>query len=82
MPDATILRGARLHNLKNVAPSIPQNGTAVLAGLSGSVKSTLALPVLGSAGTVYPVFHGATGHRCRCWPVRCNRAPIASHGVL
>jgi excinuclease ABC subunit A len=40
------IRGARLHNLKNVALAIPKNQFVVLTGLSGSGKSTLGFDIL------------------------------------
>lgn len=40
------IKGARLHNLKNVTLSIPKNKLIVFTGLSGSGKSTLAFDTL------------------------------------
>ncbi len=45
-----IIRGARLHNLKNVSLSIPKNKFVVFTGLSGSGKSTLAFDTLHKEG--------------------------------
>ncbi|MBQ8708228.1 MAG: excinuclease ABC subunit UvrA [Succinivibrionaceae bacterium] len=47
MPDAISIRGARVHNLKNVDVEIPLHRIVGIAGVSGSGKSSLAL------GTVY-----------------------------
>ena len=44
------IRGARLHNLKNVTLTIPKNQLAVLTGLSGSGKSTLGFDILNKEG--------------------------------
>lgn len=46
MTSEITVRGARLHNLKNVTVSIPKNQLVVLTGLSGSGKSTLGLDIL------------------------------------
>jgi len=44
------IRGARLHNLKNVSLSIPKNKLVVFTGLSGSGKSTMAFDTLHKEG--------------------------------
>jgi excinuclease ABC subunit A len=44
------IRGARLHNLKNINLSIPKNKLVVITGLSGSGKSTLAFDTLHKEG--------------------------------
>src|SRR5512142_1367169 len=50
MQDTITIRGARLHNLKNITLSIPKNKLVVLTGLSGSGKSTLAFDTLHQEG--------------------------------
>jgi excinuclease ABC subunit A len=45
-----IIKGARVHNLKNVSVSIPRNKLVVLTGLSGSGKSSLAFNTLFAEG--------------------------------
>jgi excinuclease ABC subunit A len=44
------IRGARLHNLKNVTLTIPKNQFVVLTGVSGSGKSTLGFDILNKEG--------------------------------
>src|SRR5512135_3495860 len=50
LSDTIVVRGARLHNLKNVTLTIPKNKLVVFTGLSGSGKSTLALDTLHREG--------------------------------
>ncbi len=45
-----IIKGARLHNLKNIDVVIPRNKLVVLTGLSGSGKSSLAFDTLYAEG--------------------------------
>ena len=45
-----IVRGARLHNLKNVSFSLPKNQFVVFSGISGSGKSTMAFDTLHKEG--------------------------------
>lgn len=51
MPDKIVVRGARVHNLKNVNVNIPLGKFVAIAGVSGSGKSSLALGVLYSEGS-------------------------------
>ena len=50
MADQIVIRGARLHNLKNINLAIPKNQLVVLTGLSGSGKSTLGFDILHREG--------------------------------
>jgi excinuclease ABC subunit A len=50
MPDEISIKGARVHNLKNVSLKIPRNKMVVLTGLSGSGKSSLAFDTLYAEG--------------------------------
>lgn len=45
------IRGARVHNLKNVNVDVPLNQIVAIAGVSGSGKSSLALGVLYAEGS-------------------------------
>ena len=51
MIDRIKIRGARVHNLKNVNVEIPLNKIVGVAGVSGSGKSSLALGVLYAEGS-------------------------------
>ena len=51
MADAIEVRGARVHNLKNIDVDIPLHGIVGVAGVSGSGKSSLALGVLYAEGS-------------------------------
>lgn len=50
-PDHIIVRGARVHNLKNLDVDIPLGKLVGIAGVSGSGKSSLALGVLYAEGS-------------------------------
>ncbi|MGZ4037808.1 MAG: excinuclease ABC subunit UvrA, partial [Bacteroidia bacterium] len=45
-----IIKGARVHNLKNLDVAIPRNKFVVITGLSGSGKSSLAFDTLYAEG--------------------------------
>jgi len=45
-----IIKGARVHNLKNIDVAIPRNKMVVITGLSGSGKSSLAFDTLYAEG--------------------------------
>jgi excinuclease ABC subunit A len=48
--DFILIKGARVHNLKNIAVNIPKNQMVVITGLSGSGKSSLAFDTLYAEG--------------------------------
>lgn len=50
-PQEIEIRGAKVHNLKNIDVNIPLNGIVGIAGVSGSGKSSLALGVLYAEGS-------------------------------
>ena len=50
-PEAIEVRGARVHNLKNIDIDIPLHKIVGIAGVSGSGKSSLALGVLYAEGS-------------------------------
>ena len=50
MNDSIEIKGARVNNLKNVDVSIPRNTFTVIAGVSGSGKSSLAFDTLYAEG--------------------------------
>ncbi|SMN10800.1 Excinuclease ABC subunit A [uncultured Candidatus Thioglobus sp.] len=50
MDNNIIIRGARVHNLKNVDVDIPRNKLVVITGLSGSGKSSLAFDTIYAEG--------------------------------
>ena len=51
MADHIEIRGARVHNLKNIDADVPLNKIVGIAGVSGSGKSSLALGVLYAEGS-------------------------------
>lgn len=48
--DGLIIRGARVHNLKNIDVIIPRNRLTVITGVSGSGKSSLAFDTIYAEG--------------------------------
>ncbi len=50
MNDTLVIRGARMHNLKNVSLRIPRDKLVVMTGLSGSGKSSLAFDTIYAEG--------------------------------
>ena len=48
--NAIHIKGARVHNLKNIELSIPHETLTVITGLSGSGKSTLAFDTIFAEG--------------------------------
>ena len=50
MIDKIIIKGARVHNLKNVNLTIPRDRLTVFTGLSGCGKSSLAFDTLYAEG--------------------------------
>ena len=51
VPQKIQIRGARVHNLKNIDVDVPLNRIVGIAGVSGSGKSSLALGVLYAEGS-------------------------------
>jgi excinuclease ABC subunit A len=49
-PEEIFVKGARMHNLKDVNVTIPRNALTVLTGLSGSGKSSLAFDTIFAEG--------------------------------
>lgn len=50
MEDKIIIKGAKMHNLKNISLSIPHNTLTVITGVSGSGKSSLAFDTIFAEG--------------------------------
>ncbi|HRJ88488.1 MAG TPA: excinuclease ABC subunit UvrA [Pyrinomonadaceae bacterium] len=48
--EAIVVRGARVHNLKNISVSLPHNKLTVITGVSGSGKSSLAFDTIYAEG--------------------------------
>ena len=76
MVDHMLVRGAKVHNLKNIDVDIPLNQIVGIAGVSGSGKSSLALGVLYAEGSRRYLEALSTYTCCtflRRW--RCTSAP-------
>lgn len=52
MIDHMEIRGAKVHNLKNIDVDIPLNKIVAISGVSGSGKSSLALGVIYAEGYI------------------------------
>ena len=63
-PKKIKVRGARVHNLKNIDVDIPLHGIVGIAGVSGSGKSSLALGVLYAEGSRASGRHSAQEQNC------------------
>jgi excinuclease ABC subunit A len=50
MREALVVRGARVHNLKNISVEIPHGAITVVTGVSGSGKSSLAFDTIYAEG--------------------------------
>ena len=50
-PKKIVVRGANVHNLKNINVDVPLHQIVGIAGVSGSGKSSLALGVLYAEGS-------------------------------
>ena len=50
MQDCIEIKGARVHNLKNISLKIPRNKLVVITGVSGSGKSSLAFDTIYAEG--------------------------------
>jgi excinuclease ABC subunit A len=52
--ESLIVKGARVHNLRNISCEIPHNSLTVITGVSGSGKSSLAFDTIYAEGqTLY-----------------------------
>ena len=75
------VRGARVHNLKNLDADIPLHKIVGIAGVSGSGKSSLALGVLYAEGSRRYLESLSTYTRRR-WPCTSGRGSRGSAAPL
>ena len=86
------VRGARVHNLKEVDVDLPRNQLVVITGLSGSGKSSLAFDTLYAEGQRRLAGPGQTGDHHELVPRQidvdvfqivyaraADRDPVVSH---
>jgi len=50
LPDSIVIRGARVHNLKNISLALPHDQLTVVTGVSGSGKSSLVFDTIYAEG--------------------------------
>ena len=50
MPGKIVIKGARVHNLKDIDLEIPRDSLVVVTGVSGSGKSSLAFDTIYAEG--------------------------------
>ena len=50
MATSIVIKGAKVHNLKNIDVEIPRDKLVILTGLSGSGKSSLAFDTIYAEG--------------------------------
>ena len=78
-PRAIEVRGARVHNLKNVDVSVPLGELVGIAGVSGSGKSSLALGVLYAEGSRRYLEALSTYTRRRLTQSTCADVDLVEH---
>ena len=77
LPRSMQVRGARVHNLKNIDVDIPLHKIVAVAGVSGSGKSSLALGVLYAEGSRRYLESLSTYTRRRRRPLRSGSTGAA-----
>ena len=61
------IRGARVHNLKNVDLRLPHNQLIVVTGVSGSGKSSLGFDTIYAGNTLEYFFGNENCHPAGMW---------------